>query len=117
MNPTVAIVGGGFSGLLSAIHLLRADPGLTVRLIERAPRFARGRAYSTRDPGHLLNVRASNMSAFPDQPRHFVDWLGVGPIAGDWFVERRRYGDYLQEVLRQAVRAPGQAGRLLLEQD
>lgn len=117
MSPTVAIIGGGFSGLLSAIHLLRAQPQLTVRLVERAPRFGRGRAYSTSDPGHLLNVRAANMSAFPDRPQHFVDWLGAGPGGGDWFVGRRQYGDYLQDLLRDAVGRPGRAGRLLLEQD
>jgi uncharacterized NAD(P)/FAD-binding protein YdhS len=117
MGRTVAIIGGGFSGLLSAIHLLRAAPQLTVRLVERAPRFGRGRAYTTSDPGHLLNVRAANMSAFPDQPQHFVDWLRAGPGGGDWFVGRRQYGDYLQDLLREAVGRPGQAGRLLLEQD
>lgn len=117
MGRTVAIIGGGFSGLLSAIHLLGAAPELTVRLIERAPRFGRGRAYSTGDPGHLLNVRAANMSAFPDRPDHFVDWLGAGERARDWFVGRRQYGDYLQDLLRGALSAPGRAGRLLLEQD
>ncbi|CAN7401652.1 FAD/NAD(P)-binding protein [Phenylobacterium sp. LjRoot219] len=117
MGQTVAIIGGGFSGLLSALHLLRAAPELTVRLIERAPRFGRGRAYSTRDPGHLLNVRAANMSAFPDRPDHFVDWLGAGERARDWFVGRRQYGDYLQDLLKDAVSAPGRPGRLLLEQD
>lgn len=117
MGRTVAIIGGGFSGLLSAIHLLRAAPELTVRLIERAPRFGRGRAYSTRDPGHLLNVRAANMSAFPDRPDHFLDWLGAGERARDWFVGRRQYGDYLQDLLKGALSAPGRAGRLLLEQD
>ncbi|CAN7614684.1 FAD/NAD(P)-binding protein [Phenylobacterium sp. LjRoot219] len=111
----VVIVGGGFSGLLTAIHLLRADRDVAVRLIERAPQFGRGRAYATRDPGHLLNVRAANMSAFPDQPAHFVDWLGGGPGAGEWFAGRGRYGDYLQDLLRRTLAA--QSGRLLLEQD
>lgn len=111
----VVIIGGGFSGLLTAIHLLRADRDVAVRLIERAPQFGRGRAYATRDPGHLLNVRAANMSAFPDQPAHFVDWLGTDPGAGDQFVSRGRYGDYLQDLLRQTLAA--EPGRLLLEQD
>ena len=43
MSLTIAIVGGGFSGLLTAIHLLAGDPDITVRLIERAPSFGRGR--------------------------------------------------------------------------
>ena len=58
----VAIIGGGFSGALQAVNLLRHDgPGAV--LIERRPEVGRGTAYSTRHPEHLLNVRASNMSA------------------------------------------------------
>ena len=118
-NPTVAVIGGGFSGLLTAIHLLHADPDLIVRLVERAPQFARGRAYGTENPDHLLNVRVANMSAFPDRPDHFSAWLRAqgdcdGPNA---FVSRRRYGDYLQSLLRERVRDPDNAGRLLLEHD
>lgn len=117
--PTVAVIGGGFSGLLTAIHLLHGDPGVVVRLVERAPRFGRGRAYGTSQADHLLNVRAANMSAFPDQPAHFVEWLeseceGAGP---DAFVSRARYGDYLQALMREEIVDPGAAGRLLLEAD
>ena len=117
--PTVAVIGGGFSGLLTAIHLLRADPQVVVRLVERAPLFGRGRAYQTSHADHLLNVRASNMSAFPDQPTHFQDWLAREADGGgrDAFVSRSRYGDYLQGLLREEVRDPSRAGRLLLEAD
>ena len=115
----MAVIGGGFSGLLTAIHLLHGDPALVVRLVERAPRFGRGRAYSASQTDHVLNVRAANMSAFPDQPSHFVDWLAAegeaeGPSA---FVSRARYGDYLQALLREEFVDPGAAGRLLLEAD
>jgi uncharacterized NAD(P)/FAD-binding protein YdhS len=117
--PTVAVIGGGFSGLLTAIHLLHADPKVIVRLVERAPQFGRGRAYGTANPDHLLNVRVANMSAFPDQPDHFASWLrGQGDCDGpNAFVSRSRYGDYLQSLLREYVSDPGNAGRLLLEQD
>ncbi len=116
--PTVAVIGGGFSGLLTAIHLLRQDPALVVRLVERAPRFGRGRAFQTHRPDHLLNVRASNMSAFPDQPDHFRGWLASqGEEGDDAFVSRGRYGDYLQSLLREAVSDPTRAGRFLLEAD
>src|SRR5215468_8359845 len=115
---TVAVIGAGFSGLLTAIHLLDADPALTVRLVERATHFGRGRAYQASDPDHLLNVRTANMSAFPDRPSHFADWLKAqgeypGPHA---FVSRGRYGDYLQDLLREAVNNPSRRGQLLLEQ-
>jgi uncharacterized NAD(P)/FAD-binding protein YdhS len=116
---TVAVIGGGFSGLLTAIHLLRANPQVVVRLVERAPLFGRGRAYQTGQQDHLLNVRASNMSAFPEQPGHFQAWLaraGLGE-GRDAFVSRGRYGDYLQSLLRDEVGDPTNAGRFLLEAD
>jgi uncharacterized NAD(P)/FAD-binding protein YdhS len=109
---TVAVVGGGFSGTLTAIHLLRRQ-AIRVLLVERGGTFARGVAYSTRQPGHRLNVRAANMSAFPDQPAHFADWLTAqarGEPTG--FASRGRYGDYLTTLLAEAERDnPGQLRR------
>ena len=76
MIRQVAIIGGGFSGTLQAINLLRHDgPGAI--LIERAPQAGRGLAYGAALPGHVLNVRAANMSAFPDRPDDFADWLAA----------------------------------------
>ncbi|MDR3461341.1 MAG: FAD/NAD(P)-binding protein, partial [Beijerinckiaceae bacterium] len=70
----IAVAGAGFSGSLVALHILRSNPSATVILIERAAEFGRGLAYGTCDPKHLLNVRASNMSAFPEDPDHFIKW-------------------------------------------
>jgi uncharacterized NAD(P)/FAD-binding protein YdhS len=117
-RPTVAVIGAGFSGLLTALHLV-ADPlGPSVRLIERAHSFGRGAAYSTGNPDHLLNVRVANMSAYPDDPEHFTRWLATheGWSSHGGFVTRGVYGDYLQDLLRQALENTA-AGRLLLEQD
>ena len=94
----IAIVGGGASGVLLAVHLLRHRPdGLIVTMIERRPDLGAGVAYATKHPDHLLNVRASNMSAFPDDPGHFSRWLdGQGRAGGpDGFEPRRLYRDYL----------------------
>jgi uncharacterized NAD(P)/FAD-binding protein YdhS len=111
----VAIIGAGFSGTLQAINLLRHD-GPRVTLIERREAFARGVAYSTPSPAHLLNVRASNMSALPDDPDHFVRWL-VARGAGNpqSFALRRDYGLYLGELL-EATRAAA-PGRLAMRRD
>ena len=119
-RPTVIIAGAGFSGSLLAVHLLAAPDGPRVILAERAQAFARGCAYSTRSSLHRLNVRASNMSAFPDDPGHFVRWLSErhgGEVSGDAFVERGMYGGYLQDILKAAAGAPLEAGRLVLTQD
>src|SRR6478736_3382882 len=112
----VAIVGAGFSGTLVAINLLRHD-GPRVTLIERAPVAGQGLAYGAAHPGHLLNVRASNMSAFPDDPDHFVRWLDTNGMtrAADQFVERRTYGRYLRDSLTKAINRAG--SRLTLIKD
>lgn len=115
-RPTVAVIGAGFSGVLTAVHLLRAPDGPRVILIERGPRFGRGAAYSSANANHLLNVRGANMSAFPDAPGHFLEWLGVDQTEGERvFVTRDKYGAYLQFLLREA--AVASAGRLALEHD
>ena len=73
----VIIVGGGASGVLLACHLLRDHINDHVTLIEKRPTVGRGTAYSTAQTGHLLNVRAANMSAFADDPQHFCRWLAA----------------------------------------
>jgi uncharacterized NAD(P)/FAD-binding protein YdhS len=107
---TVAIIGGGFSGTLQAINLLRHE-GPRAILIEQRPDVGRGVAYSAAHPSHLLNVRAGNMSALPDEPNHFVRWLderGLSHLGA--FVPRIVYGQYLAELLDDAHRHS--AGRL-----
>jgi uncharacterized NAD(P)/FAD-binding protein YdhS len=73
-NPSITVVGAGFSGTMLSLHLLRHCPsGTHIRLIERNRQFGLGQAYSTENPNHLLNVPAGSMSAFPDRPTHFLD--------------------------------------------
>ena len=73
----IAVIGAGFSGVMTAIHLLwRCRPGERVYLVERGDRVGPGLAYGTLNPRHLVNVRAENMSAFADEPDHFLRWLG-----------------------------------------
>ena len=101
----VAIIGGGFSGALQAINLLRHQ-GPRATLIERRDVAARGVAYSTAHPDHLLNVRANNMSALPQEPDHFERWLARRhPALAGGFAPRLVYGDYLAELLDDARRA------------
>lgn len=104
-GPHVAIVGAGFSGLLTAVNLLKASRDVRATLIERRGVFGPGTAYDTGNPGHLLNVRLDNMSAFPDQPSHLADWLAEQPSwrAQDGFISRGVYGDYLQALLDEAL--------------
>lgn len=103
MTYDVAIIGGGFSGSLLAARLVRL--GQRVALIERSGIYGLGVAYSTSNDSHLLNVRAGRMSAFPETPDHFVQWLsatGLGPPDSEAFVPRRVYGRYVQSILEVA---------------
>ncbi|MFP3436095.1 FAD/NAD(P)-binding protein, partial [Paraburkholderia sp. SIMBA_061] len=67
----------GFSGALTAVGLLRGARASTRRvvLIDNGPGFGRGLAYRTAHPELLLNVPAGNMSALPDRPGDFVEYL------------------------------------------
>jgi uncharacterized NAD(P)/FAD-binding protein YdhS len=101
----VVVIGAGFSGVAVAAALVRRKNGPVVSLIERG-RFGPGLAYATKDRAHLLNVRASNLSAYADKPSDFADWLksktGADATA---FAARGRYGEYIESVLRRAERA------------
>jgi uncharacterized NAD(P)/FAD-binding protein YdhS len=105
----IAIIGAGLSGALLAVHLLqRCRPDDHVYLIEKRAGFGRGLAYSTHNQNHLLNVRASNMSAFHDDPEHFVRWLAIrlpahGRALGDTFVSRQVYGSYIRSLLAEQI--------------
>jgi uncharacterized NAD(P)/FAD-binding protein YdhS len=119
----IAVIGGGFSGTMAAIHLARAVPAdQPILLCERAPAFGIGVAYSTAVPGHLLNVRAANMSAFASEPGHFEAWLEA---AGDEthrteagvFASRASYGRYLKSILYDAIRYDERPGQLRLLPD
>jgi uncharacterized NAD(P)/FAD-binding protein YdhS len=96
----VAVVGGGYSGTMAAVEAARALPAAEVILVEKSGRFAAGAAYSTTSPSHLLNVRARSMSAFADEPGHFVDWVEREGLGGwDTFARRRDYHRYLAGIL------------------
>ncbi|TGX49657.1 FAD-dependent oxidoreductase [Sphingomonas gei] len=116
MIEHVAIIGAGFSGTLQAINLLR-HKGPRATLIERAPVAGTGLAYGAAHPSHVLNVRAGNMSAFPDDPSHFVRWIEARGVADapSAFIPRVIYGEYLRELLEAALRDP--SGRLTLLRD
>jgi hydroxyacylglutathione hydrolase len=110
---TVAIIGGGFTGATLAAQLLRiSGVSVSVFLIERGARLGRGVAYSTEWEEHLLNVRARNMSAYPDDPEHFLEWARLNHAPGaspDDYLPRPLYGRYVASVLQQELeRHPGQ---------
>jgi uncharacterized NAD(P)/FAD-binding protein YdhS len=115
----IAVIGAGFSGVTTALHLLRRPQPVKVVLVERRSPIGLGAAYATDDPAHRLNVRAGNMSAWPDRPDDFVDWLaGQGRDVGPGgFATRGDYGRYLQSLLTAMASGPDAAGRLVITPD
>lgn len=118
MSPSVAIIGGGFSGALLAIRL--AAGGGHVRLIERNRRAGVGLAYGACDPHHLLNVPTSRMEL--GLSPSFADWLPAQGFAtpadvalADAFAPRALFGRYVEERLgdtKAVERVRGEAVRI-----
>ncbi|MCV2423126.1 FAD/NAD(P)-binding protein [Paucibacter sp. DJ2R-2] len=98
----IVIVGGGFVGTAVACHLLRnAESGTELTMLNSGGAIARGLAYGTRSPNHLLNVPVARMSWTAEQPNDFFNWLqNQGQtFHGHDFVRRSYYGDYLNDTL------------------
>lgn len=112
----VAIVGGGFSGAMTAVHLLKQHlVDLDVTIIEPRNELGRGLAYSTQCPEHLLNVPAAEMSALPSEADNFLKFarLKEPSITADSFVPRMTYGDYVNAlVTEQLTEGKGNPNRL-----
>ena len=103
----VAIIGGGLSGSLACMQLLRASEDVHVSLIERRSRqLNRGVAYSARISRQLLNVPASRMGLFPEDPEGFLRWAKSGPlpsaVAND-FLPRSLFGDFVHDQFHDLV--------------
>ena len=107
---TVGIIGGGFSGLMAAVHLTTSSQvPLQLYIVNTGNAFPRGVAYSTQAPWLLLNVRAQGMSAYPDKPLNFVEWLKMQPEYAGLpeeelrlaFIPRKTYGNYLDDIWKE----------------
>jgi uncharacterized NAD(P)/FAD-binding protein YdhS len=108
IEADVAIVGFGFAGLASLMHLVRTRTPQTVAVISPDD-SGLGLAYRTRDPSHLLNVQANRMGAWADDPADFAQWLtsgagaeaceclGLAVPGSTHFAPRMLYGRYLSD--------------------
>ena len=116
LPPRIVVIGGGLAGAAFVLHLLRDhDPAAAITLVEPAATLGAGLAYSTTDPVHRVNVSASRMSLFSEQPEHFETWLRAHgmPAAdpegalpdGRLYPRRALFGRYVQDCLERAIQA------------
>ena len=107
----VAVIGGGASGTLATIYLLRAAAAaripLRIALIDRRGQHGLGQAYATVHPAHLLNSPADRMSAVAHDPGHLASWAAANGIRHNGFLPRAAFGRYLRELLADAERIAG----------
>jgi uncharacterized NAD(P)/FAD-binding protein YdhS len=111
-NPQVdvLIVGGGFSGTMLAVQLLRRSASLSIAVMERGGQPGRGLAYSSPHRFHLLNVPAGEMGAFPGDPEGFLRWARRNydaSIKSRSFLSRAVYGQYLGNVFERTLAEKG----------
>lgn len=103
----ITIVGGGVSGVLLAVQLIRAKPNfpLSITLIEKEKNPWLGVAYSTNKIFHLLNVRAAKMSALPEEENHFVQWLSDHHynISSKDFAPRFVFREYIEDLFNNTL--------------
>lgn len=109
----IAIIGGGFTGAMTLANLIRfgnkIDFPLHIVMIDRQAAIGEGVAYRTNDSRHLLNVPANRMSAWPDRPDDFLNFVrsndpSVNP--GD-FLPRKVYGQYIRQRLSELAQSAG----------
>jgi len=108
----ITIIGGGFSGILTAVNLIeRATSGIEINIIGEKNSFAKGIAYIPYSKNHLLNVTTARMSAFENKPDHFLNWVLEQPkfkgvnrdlIAGA-FLPRYIYGEYITYIWNNSL--------------
>jgi len=97
----IVVVGGGASGGLVALHLLRRAPSpVEVVVLEPREALGGGIAYSTPTPWHRINVPARTMGALPDEPGEFAAWAGID---GNAFAPRGAWGAYLAHRIAEAA--------------
>ncbi len=104
--PKVVIVGGGASGALVAMELLRAGAPMQVIVLEPKPVLGQGLAYSTRCARHLMNVPAGGLSLVESDSGDFARWLRMNwspEAVAETFAPRSVYASYLGQLLTTRI--------------
>ncbi|WP_248741981.1 MULTISPECIES: FAD/NAD(P)-binding protein [unclassified Pseudomonas] len=122
-HADILIVGGGLSGAMLAVQLLRLPGRRQILVIEPRAELGRGEAYSAVELDHTLNGNAARMSVDPDNADDLTQWLTAHIAAGGWpesdeqhvpvselFPPRGLFGVYVQQRLAEAQQVGAQHG-------
>ncbi|MFP0197976.1 FAD/NAD(P)-binding protein [Pseudomonas sp. PHC1] len=122
-HTDILIVGGGLSGTMLAVQLLRLPGRRKILVIEPRAELGRGEAYSAVELGHTLNGNAARMSVDPDNADDLTQWLTDHIAGGGWpesdeqhvpvselFPPRGLFGVYVQQRLTEAQQVGAQYG-------
>jgi uncharacterized NAD(P)/FAD-binding protein YdhS len=109
----IGILGAGFTGTMTATQLLRkSGEPIELVVIDELNTGNGGVAFNPYSKIHLLNVIAAKMSAFPDDPDHFLDWVLSQPdykgkdrtLVANAFLPRALYGKYLNAIWKETIK-------------
>ncbi len=108
----IAIIGGGYTGAVLALHLLRRAPaGTRIAIIEPRADVGSGVAYATPDEQHRINVPADRMGVSAAPQDRFDIWLKTRhpELIGDGdpertYVPRRWFGIFVRDRLADTMR-------------
>ncbi len=108
----IGIIGGGFAGTMTAVQLIHQSRiPCEIIIINEKETFNKGIAYNTYSQRHILNVVTAKMSAYPDKPDHFLEWV-MGKkefrkhdktLIANSFLPRKLYGEYLSTIWNDSV--------------
>jgi uncharacterized NAD(P)/FAD-binding protein YdhS len=113
---TIGIIGAGFSGLLTAFHLVeKAKDNFALVIINPENTFCKGAAYTLHSKKQLLNVITSRMSAFAGVPDHFLNFVmnrdefrhRDSSLVANAFLPRYLYGEYLENIWASLLEKAG----------
>jgi uncharacterized NAD(P)/FAD-binding protein YdhS len=110
-----------------AVQLLRraGDRPLTIHLINKGYPVNRGVAYAPHNPDLLLNVPNGRISALPEFPDHYVNWLNgnlsltksLRDSLNCEFSTREQYGAYLNQLWEQTLSNKGHEIEVKMHED
>lgn len=122
MANRIGIIGGGFSGTMMVRHLVsQTKSQVDICIFNSDDSISTGIAYNTKSSKLLLNVIASKMSAFHNDPDHFLNWCLKNQICDDLntsllansFLPRSIYGNYLNDIWKETIEIAKRNGHQL----